>query len=1116
MVPKKWSDQMILRVAAAFALVWIAGCNDGRPATAPESVLTPGAIAAQAAVAPRITAIQFARAATAGDVHRFGELVVVRVAFAQTVVVDTTSGAPDVKLLIGSDTARAKYAKQNDDRNLIFHYNVKSADRDPDGMSIPANAMDLGGGAIKSVDASTNADLSHVGLSDVASQKVDGRPWASRITFAGDAPGDSFYRADDTVRVHVTFDQGVVVDIAGGRPQLRLQVGSSTEWASYLRKPTDSTLAFGYAVKTNDVDADGLSVPADSVDLNGGTIKAASDSTTSADLSHDSVAADATRKVQGNRPRAPALQRMLFMGEAPANNTHLWSDTIRLRAEFDRDVIVDIAQGKPSAKLVFTELLGREADTVKALYARHAHRHVDFEYTVQTSDRDDDGAGIAANAVELNGGRILAAADSATAVGIAHGAVAGDTTRKVDGRPRIVRMEFIKHTNSAPKDSVYMYGDKLWVTAYYDQPVVKRKHSNPSVRIEIGADTVPTIFAKIRGEGLALMMYSRVARGNRAPDGPSVPPGVVSLDAGVWLRAASDSTTDARLDHPGVPVDRTRKVNGDLTPIPWVRSVEVISSPADGDTYGLGDTVDVAANIHRGWVKVTGAPELELTVGTATRKVPMAWHVPWALGFQYTVQAGDLDTDGVGVQANALSLPAGVKIQAYADTSIAAALAHPAMPADSEARVDGILPRLVAAGFVSSPAEGATYLYGQQIRTRITFDKSVVVDTVGGKPRMALTIGTRTRPAEVVVPTAPGTTLDFTYTVQTSDRDDDGAGIAANAVELNGGRILAAADSATAVGIAHGAVAGDTTRKVDGRPRIVRMEFIKHTNSAPKDSVYMYGDKLWVTAYYDQPVVKRKHSNPSVRIEIGADTVPTIFAKIRGEGLALMMYSRVARGNRAPDGPSVPPGVVSLDAGVWLRAASDSTTDARLDHPGVPVDRTRKVNGDLTPIPWVRSVEVISSPADGDTYGLGDTVDVAANIHRGWVKVTGAPELELTVGTATRKVPMAWHVPWALGFQYTVQAGDLDTDGVSVQANALSLPTGVKIQAYADTLIAAALAHPAMPADSEAKVDGASGSGDTTTNSVSETDRLPGEGDESKSVRVGGPAGPRPIRPASR
>ncbi len=209
---------MNLRVATAFAVAWIAGCSDGRPATAPESVLTLPAIAAQGAVAPRITAIQFARAATAGGVHRFGELVVVRVAFAQTVVVDTTSGTPDVKLLIGSDTARAKYAKQNDDRNLIFHYNVKSADRDLDGMSIPANAVDLGGGAIKSVDASTNADLSHVGISNVASQKVDGRPWASQIAFAGDAPGDSSYRADDTVRVHVTFDQGVVVDVAGGRP----------------------------------------------------------------------------------------------------------------------------------------------------------------------------------------------------------------------------------------------------------------------------------------------------------------------------------------------------------------------------------------------------------------------------------------------------------------------------------------------------------------------------------------------------------------------------------------------------------------------------------------------------------------------------------------------------------------------------------------------------------------------------------------------------------------------------------------------------------------------------------------------------------------------------------
>lgn len=93
---------------------------------------------------------------------------------------------------------------------------------------------------------------------------------------------------------------------------------------------------------------------------------------------------------------------------------------------------------------------------------------------------------------------------------------------------------------------------------------------------------------------------------------------------------------------------------------------------------------------------------------------------------------------------------------------------------------------------------------------RVEFDREV---TVSGRPRIALTIGTETRHAAF---SAWGTqSLYFEHLVQEGDRDEDGIGIPASALDLNGGTI-AATDGTTAADLAHGAVAADPTRMVDG------------------------------------------------------------------------------------------------------------------------------------------------------------------------------------------------------------------------------------------------------------------------------------------------------------
>ena len=54
-----------------------------------------------------------------------------------------------------------------------------------------------------------------------------------------------------------------------------------------------------------------------------------------------------------------------------------------------------------------------------------------------------------------------------------------------------------------------------------------------------------------------------------------------------------------------------------------VSSIIISSSPATGDTYELGETVEVKVRFDR-TVKATGSPQVALTIGTQTRHATLS------------------------------------------------------------------------------------------------------------------------------------------------------------------------------------------------------------------------------------------------------------------------------------------------------------------------------------------------------------------------------------------------------------------------------------------------------------------------------------------------------------
>ena len=105
-----------------------------------------------------------------------------------------------------------------------------------------------------------------------------------------------------------------------------------------------------------------------------------------------------------------------------------------------------------------------------------------------------------------------------------------------------------------------------------------------------------------------------------------------------------------------------------------------------------GDNVSVTVTFSE-VVNKTGTPQLTLAVGTDNRTATYASGTGNApLVFTYTIQAGDNDTDGISIRANALALNSGSTIMDPAGNN--ATLTHSAVSDNNSYMVDTEAPRV--------------------------------------------------------------------------------------------------------------------------------------------------------------------------------------------------------------------------------------------------------------------------------------------------------------------------------------------------------------------------------------------------------------------------------------
>ena len=1007
---------------------------------------------AAAGDAPAVTGVEVTSEAGADATYALGETIRVTVRFSEAVDV---TGAP--RLAIDMDPAswgekRAAYASGSGTAALVFAHRVVEPNYSTRGIAVLGNTLALNGGTIRSALSGAEAALAHAGLPHDAAHKVDWRlsprattrraatprqvrsaatgPAVTGVEVTSEPGADATYALGETVEVTVTFSEAVDVT---GAPGLAIDMDPAS-WgekrAAYARGSGTAALVFAHAVAEPNFSPRGIAVLADTLALNGGTIRSASSGAAAA-LAHTGLPHNAAHKVDWRlSPRAAVRRNATPPDTTPPELVRGEVDGSTMRLTFSEALDPDATGGRFMVDLA-TEPLSSAFPATGAVTVEGAVVTVEL------------GAGNPrAEAGRLTGNR-------ATYIRPVDGA--GGALRDLAGNP-------VAAPHVMPYGGVETWrGSEEWryVGVALDNVTAPAPDTTPPelVRGEIDGGTVTLWFSEeldpeakagrfhVQVQPAADRMQAFDAAGAVAIDGnrvtvgvgagkPRARAGLTELNYAHYI-APLDPAARGLRDLAGNPVATplafhggergTRSVKLDNVTVAGVTEVKVTSDAGADATYALRDVVRVTVTFSEA-VAVTGAPRLKLGLGAGDER----WATyrrgsgTAALEFAYTVAEGDASSAGVAVLANTLALNGGTIRSAASGRD--AALAHTGLPHDAAHKVDGALPDTTPPRLSRTVVDGA----------KLTLAFSEAIDDAASPANGAFT----------VKKTPPG-------------GSEETVGLSGSPA-VEGARVTLS-----------------LAKAVRGADTGVKVSYRKSGSDA--------GDRLKdeagneVAEFSDRPVANSADTTPPelVRGEIDGGTVTLYFSEALDEdsvgGLFRVTLERPcdrsvwflgcgiafsATGGVEIDGHKVTVGLGQgnsrAKAGLpindfWYRSPTGPAARGLRDLAGNEVSDTRIIRLDNLTAPSVTGVAISSDAGDDDTYALGETIRVRLTFNAA-VEVTGAPRLKLDFSTETGDEKWAAYASGSgtnvLEFAYTVAEGDESSAGVAVLKDTLALNGG--------------------------------------------------------------------------
>jgi len=153
---------------------------------------------------------------------------------------------------------------------------------------------------------------------------------------------NSLLNAGDNVSVTATFSESVIVDNSSGTPTLTLVVGSDNRTSTYTSGSGSTPLVFQYTIQAGDNDTNGISIGANTLALNSGTIRDAAGN--NATITYSSVSANTSYKVDNTAPSVDnfTLSDTALKAGDNATVTLVFSEAV---ASFSSSADITVANG---------------------------------------------------------------------------------------------------------------------------------------------------------------------------------------------------------------------------------------------------------------------------------------------------------------------------------------------------------------------------------------------------------------------------------------------------------------------------------------------------------------------------------------------------------------------------------------------------------------------------------------------------------------------------------------------------------------------------------------------------------------------------------------------------
>ena len=263
--------------------------------------------------------------------------------------------------------------------------------------------------------------------------------------------------------------------------------------------------------------------------------------------------------------------------------------------------------------------------------------------------------------------------------------------------------------------------------------------------------------------------------------------------------------------------------------------------------------------------------------------------------------------------------------------------------------------------------------------------------------------------------------------------------------------------------------------------------------STPGDGeAYRLGERIDVSVTFDHPVRVPRENRPFARLvlrlgsqgdpgdpdwgHVLVDKPDGRYARYRsGTDSETLKFSYVVQeGDNDPNGISI---VTSDETGLGrdlIKTAGEGLEEINALHsfPGQSNVAPHNVSAPRETL-FVESISIISDPGEGETYATDDYVKVRVRFSE-TVYIHGRPRpyMELDFDGVTKQAEFKRVSDGVALFQYRVEVGDSDANGIAISANSIRLNGG----SIADPdLNQADLSHDALPPNPGHKVQGAGG-----------------------------------------